>query len=650
MGVRGGFSGRTASSRRPRGRHRVRLHGLVGSHERRPIVSQAVRSGCRSRLRSDRVGRRRGRRGPRERAASRRPWDGAPAVGAGRGNTERAIDDLRAADRALGRGGDSLGAAWARPAWLVPGLSQNTRALHDFVGEVGELAQAGAIAAERGPIDSLRARDGQVDLAAVAATEGPLVDVIDQLRRSRGVIEHLRDRFLVPPVADRIDELRGELDDAIPSAELALEGVRVAPSLLGGDGPRTYLVLFTTPVEGRAHLGFPGNFAEITFTDGRFEKSRFGRVSELVNHPGPRSLSGPAEFLQRYGRFNPAEEWRSLTFSPDLPTVAQAAAELYPQSGGRPVDGVVTVDPFALAALLNFTGPMPVPGLPDLLTPETAADFLLRGQYLDLPDNPQRIDALETLSDRTFDQLTTSDLPPPRDLRAIFGPIVEQGHLQVVAFDDRGGRFLERLGITGALPPVEGDALAVTTSNSAMNKIDLFLKRSLDYDVTWHRDTGEVEATATITLTNDSPASGLPKYVIGNLVGGNRPGGENLPDGSNLVFLTLYSPWGVESSTLDGEPLPLEVLPELGRNAITTLVELGPGQSRTITVELRGFLRQRGYVLDLAAQPLVTPERTHVRIRAVGGPDLSGTGPVEISGKTAEGELDLVRDERIRLE
>jgi hypothetical protein len=64
---------------------------------------------------------------------------------------------------------------------------------------------------------------------------------------------------------------------------------------------------------------------------------------------------------------------------------------------------------------------------------------------------------------------------------------------------------------------------------------------------------------------------------------------------------------------------------------------------------LRGFLTERRYVLDLAAQPLVEPERAHIRIRAVGGGDLEGEGPVELRGRTAEGSLDLVRDERIVL-
>ena len=36
--------------------------------------------------------------------------------------------------------------------------------------------------------------------------------------------------------------------------------------------------------------------------------------------------------------------------APDFPTVAQVISQLYPQSGGRPVDGVFVLDPQAIAA------------------------------------------------------------------------------------------------------------------------------------------------------------------------------------------------------------------------------------------------------------------------------------------------------------
>jgi hypothetical protein len=516
---------------------------------------------------------------------------------------------------------------------------------------VAVLARTAVVAAEEADLASLGARRGQIDLTAVVATEAPLSDVLGQLHRSRQAIDRLEDRFLVPPVADRIDDLQAELDDAIPSAELALDGVRVAPSLFGGDGPRTYLVLFTTPVEARARTGFPGNFAEITFDGGRFDMTRFGRVSELNDAlpDGGGRIDAPEDYLHRYGRFGPHQEWRNITLSPDFPAVAGVAAALYPQSGGPPVDGVLSVDPVALAALLRFTGQIAVPGVAQPLTHRNADEFLLRDQYVDLPDTPDRIDALETLAELAFDRLQTVDLPGPRELGRVLGPIVERGHLQVAAFDGPATAFLDELGTTGRYPEVVGDFVGVTTSNAGASKIDLFLERELGYEVAWDPSTGALRATATVTLTNTAPADGLPRYVIGNALGA-RLGEEELPDGWSHSFVTLYTPWDATEAEVDGAPVDLERIDELGRRALSTFVSIPPGGTRTLVVHLEGFLSGPGYRLDLGAQPLVEPEMAAVEIRVAGGADLRERGPLEASEGGVEGRFRLTRDTVVEID
>lgn len=566
------------------------------------------------------------------------------------GDTKEAAADLRAARRAIRQADSSLGALWARPSWLVPGVSQNLRTLHRLTTAVDGLARQAITTVEEANLEGLRAAGGRIDLAAVTAVEEPLVALREALESSLTSVSGLAGQWLLPPVQDGLDEVLGELRDAIPSTELAIDGVRVAPALLGAERPTTYLVLFTTPVEARATGGFPGNFAEVTFDDGAFTMSRFGRISELVAAlpPGGGTLSGPADYLARYSAYKPNWEWRNITMSPDLPSVAQVVGELYPQSGGRPLDGVLTVDPVALAALLRFTGPVAVPGLAEPLTHENAAEFLLRGQYLTFDDTPDRIDALETIAEVTFDRLTAADLPGISELRATLGPVVERKHLQVWAFDPAAGPLLDELGLSGRYPAVEGDFVGVTHTNASGNKIDLFFQRSLDYQVRWDPSTGELRATATVTMTNGAPTSGLPDYVIGNALGSGLGEGAP-PPGSHRVLLTLYTPWDQTSATLDGQPVALGAETELSRTALSTFVDLAPGQTRTLVVELAGVLEGPDYVLDLAAQPLVTPEEASVSVRVAGDWDLSARGPVEISGSAASGSFPLVRDEEIRI-
>src|SRR5207253_7315607 len=82
----------------------------------------------------------------------------------------------------------------------------------------------------------------------------------------------------------------------------------------------------------------------------------------------PRVVTGPPAFFERWKTFNPAQAWQQVNVSPDFPTTARLIAELYPQSGGAPVDGVIAVDPPGLAAMLTLTGPVSVPGWPVPIT------------------------------------------------------------------------------------------------------------------------------------------------------------------------------------------------------------------------------------------------------------------------------------------
>ena len=99
--------------------------------------------------------------------------------------------------------------------------------------------------------------------------------------------------------------------------------------------------------------------------DAKAAKAGVGDVQRvrILNEEGPaasnsaRRLDAPQDYLSRYGRFTPAQIWQNLNMTPDFPTVGKLIANLYPQSGGEPIDGVIAVDPLGLRTLLEFTGP-----------------------------------------------------------------------------------------------------------------------------------------------------------------------------------------------------------------------------------------------------------------------------------------------------
>ena len=207
-----------------------------------------------------------------------------------------------------------------------------------------------------------------------------------------------------------------ELDDATEEAELAAVGVALAPEMLGGEGTRRYFLAFVTPVELRGSGGFIGSYGVLEATDGKLRLVRSGGATELERAvpDGTVQITGPPDYLARYGRYQPGDYFRDLTFSPHFPYDGQVIAEAYPQTGGEEVDGVISIDPIALASLLRLTGPIRVEGFDRTLNARNAGAFLLKDNYELFPDNRVQTAALTELTETTFDRLTSGDLPAPR--------------------------------------------------------------------------------------------------------------------------------------------------------------------------------------------------------------------------------------------
>jgi hypothetical protein len=515
-----------------------------------------------------------------------------------------ASDSFQTADRAFD--------AWyARPALAVPVLSQQVRAAERMATTGRELSTVASDVAGRADYRHVALADGRVDLARVAALEGPLSDVRAAIDRARSSESDVGTDWLVPPIRGHYDELTGDVADADRETALALDAVRVAPGLLGAHGPRRYFVAFTTPAESRGLGGFMGNWAELTAEDGRLALTRSERVATLDAQPGeaPRTLAAPADYVARYGANRPEKLLQDVTLSPDFPSVAAALTSLYPQTrGGRPIDGVIALDPYTVAAMLRLTGPVSVPGADAQLTADNAADFLLRRQYVELGNQGDRVDYLDEASRRAFDAFLHHDGLQPDRVASTLGPLVGERRLLLHSNHDDEQRLLDRLGAGGAFPaPDGGDFFAVVTQNGGNNKIDTFLHRAVDYHAEWNPETGAVEATATVTLRNDAPASGLPSYVIAN-----RP--QSLqPDGANWLWFNFYTPHELTEMRVDGAPVLVGAAHELGRHVYHRYVAVPSQGTTVIRLKLRGTVAAGAtYRASWFQQPLVHPDRVTV--------------------------------------
>ena len=557
------------------------------------------------------------------------------------GDLPAAADHLREAAERFRTADQRMDSWWALPARALPVAGHNFRAVAAAADLATAVTTSGAETVASADAADLETQNGRVPIESIAALDPVVRRTLETVLSAQRRVEQNESEWLVGPVGDAYRDIATELADVRPDLEVALDAVNRLPSLLGDGGARRYFVLFVSPVEGRA-TGFPGNYAEIVVEDGRMDMPVFGRVTDLnfASDPSTRSVDMPAEFHGRYDRTIPAADLRNITASPDFPTVAELVRQLYPQVGGAPIDGVLSVDPAAVAALLELTGPITVPGIPEPMTARNAEDYILRGQYEVFDEQgDERVDALETLGRRTFERLTTGSLPGPSAVADVLAPIADVGHLRMVSFVPDDQVFLDQVGMTGGLPPVISDSLGVTTNNAISGKIDLYLERDFDYEVAWDPATGEVDATLEVTLRNHAPASGLPDYVVVNAL--PDPEGQALPRGSNRTFVSVFTPLLLEGATLDGEPVVLETQTEKGRLVYSTFVDLLPGGDEAVlTLDLSGLVGGQ-YRLDTFTQLLPIPDDLAFRLTAT-EPLTAGTGAeIVVDGGAASAEMTL---------
>lgn len=540
---------------------------------------------------------------------------------------EDASSSLALAANAFGQAERRLRRWPARFVDAVPVAAQNAAALRTLAVAGREVA-ASAAAVTTGPAD-LELAGGGIDLSAVenagrgvAAARLSVLDAVARLRATRS-------RSLLSPVAEASRELHSRLTDAEPTLETLERALTQLPPMLGRDGPRRYLLALQTPAESRAAGGIIGAFGVLQADQGRLVLTRTGNADDLNagGDPAARSVEGADQFMSRYGRFLPLQNWQNLSMSPDWPTVGYVAQQLFPQSGGEPIDGVIGLDPFALSAMLAATGPIDVPPWPVPISAENARSVLLHEQYLFFP-NPERREFVADVTAAMFEKLT-GDGVSLRTLSASLAEAARRRHLQLWASDPDAQDLIDDVAAAGSFPyPDEStDLLSVINQNSSGNKIDWFLHRTTSYDLTFDPVLARVDARIKIDLRNDAPAGGLPEYVIGSA----GPRGTRTAPGENRTWLSVYTPLELNGALLDGQPLTMEAEGELGFRVYSAFVTVPPQGTVSIELDVTGPVDPEGasYRLHLRSQVLPNPERVSVTARFADGWQAKGRASQE---------------------
>lgn len=556
------------------------------------------------------------------------------------GNVEEARRQLRTAASALDGAASDVG-TWGLIARAVPGAAQNVDAIRVVLDAAAASASTAEDAAGAVDSDSLIIDGGALDLDAVRSLAAPLGRLEDALAHTAEQIDDLADVPLLPPVRSRLDRVGPEVQRALDDARTGARAASVVPGMLGADGPRRYLVLFTSPAEARGRFGFPAAYGVVEADGGQLRLEVAESIGELQGNVIAEQSTMPLDdpLIQPYTTYGATFNWRSVTVPPDFPSVARIAEELWRQTGSGEIDGVLRLDTSALASLLTFTGPVTVERRDEPLTVETFGRYLDFDQYVEYGDegSGERREVLEDVAGTVFDALLATDLPGPRGIVDVLGPIVEEGHLQVTSYDEEAMAFLDAVGLTGRFaPPTTPDALAVANINVTGNKIDAFLTREVRYEATV-ADDGTISATATVRLTNTASATGLPDYVIGSAL----PQEVAPPPGTNRTVALLWSALPLGSVTVDGEAGVAASNPTGGWWVHGIQLDVPPGATVEVIYTLAGPPAVPGsYALHVEPGGGSLPDELAVEVRDAEGTTLLATSrtvrhPLDLDGQTS---------------
>lgn len=518
------------------------------------------------------------------------------------GDTEQAARTLSALQSQAGAARSATGDPTWRLAGHAPYAGDDLTAVRDIAVAVDDLARHAFPSLLRLDLATLVPKGGRLDLTRLQAAAPELSTADTAVRQARERVDGIRSAGLQAPVRDAVEQLRAELDRLADLTSTARHGAVLLPPLLGAGGPRTYLVAFQNLAEPRSTGGIFGAYAVIRAEGGKVQILKQGAAAELGGFDKPVSVLDKdmrGLYTDLLGIY-PAD----VNLTPHFPTAAALFREMYRRRTGTVVDGVLATDPVTLSYLLEAIGPVPVPKHPTL-TSATAVKTLLSDAYerIDAPKDQDKYFANAAMS--VFDALLTRTVDPRKLLDALDRAVDERRILFWSAHQQEQDDLVDTR-VAGVLPEQE----AVPTVGAFLNdgtgsKLGYYLTRSAELTVGGCRPDGRRELKLRLAIGSTAPSKGLSDSVLGLQLPGDPY--------RNRVVAYVFSPVGGAPvrARLDGAATPIGAGMERGRRVAVLSVDIPPGKTRELEVDLLTPVTRTG-TADLWLTPGATPWTTRV--------------------------------------
>ena len=350
--------------------------------------------------------------------------------------------------------------------------------------------------------------------------------------------------------------------------------VEQLPDFLGMNGPRRYFLGAANIAELRGVGGYLGSYAILTIEDGRLDFGTFEPLFELSDLEDDEAT--PELLAERYERFAATRDWKNVNMTPDAPSAGRVITTMWETSFGEQLDGVILVDPFALASMLAVTGPVEI--APNFaLDDESAVPYLTNEAYTDFDDSVERKEELGEAAKAILSAFL-GDAGAAIDHLKDLSSVVEQRHLVVYASDPVTQAAFAGAGLDGAMPDPKGDFFMVVANSAHNAKVDFYLTPTYRYRVRLG-DNGLAHGTLDIDLRNTAPRNAQRSYVLGPTLDG-------LGVGENRMYLSTYCAKLCEILGGTGGLTGRSILEyELDHPVAGTWVEIPAGETESLQYE-----------------------------------------------------------------
>lgn len=423
----------------------------------------------------------------------------------------------------------------------------------------------------------------RVDVQLLREQEPALSAISADAKRIDAQARAISDPAYLSAIGEARTQLQSQTTQITKLLENTALAARIAPSMMGADGTRTYFMGFQTNAEARGTGGLLGGFGILRFDNGTASVDTLGSNRELIGAFAPVDL-GP-EYAENYGYTNPTTDFRNSNLSSHFPYAAQIWKSMWAQETGMNVDGVVAIDPVALSYILGATGPVTTPD-GEKVTKDNVVELTESTAYARFPtDQTARKNYLQDIASAVVTKIT-KPVESPRALLEALGRAVSERRIAVWSSSPNEQSLLEETPLAHAIPDDPAPYAEVIVNNLGGNKMDYYLQRGIDYVA--DGCSGDTRmSTVTVQLSNSVPDKPLPDNVAG--VQGLRPDIPiRVPSGTNLMSVKLVGTKGAAlvSVLTNGQKVPVITGSERGHPTFEVQVVIPPGQSGELSFRL----------------------------------------------------------------